>query len=117
VSQEPRLAFVRRRLRFWSGRKRRHAASKGLGDFALEAVAADRPAAIGALPERRYEYFVGRRLEAQPVFALPLRGRTAVRAIERVLAYQRIGCAESMRAIARPAPVANACDHARPHPD
>jgi len=102
-------------LRFRAGWKRRDAAFQRLGDSALEAVATHRPAAIGTLPERRDEFFVGGPLEAQAVFCLPLRRRAPERAIERVLAHQGIGRAERVGAIARPAPVADACDHPRPH--
>jgi hypothetical protein len=109
------LALVQRFLRFCPGRQRGDAAFEGFGDFALEAVATERPAAICSLPERSNDVFFVRRPEAQPVFVLPLHDGTSERAIERVFAHQRIGGTESMRAIARSAPVTSARDHVRAH--
>jgi hypothetical protein len=60
-------------LRFGSGREWRDTAFEGFDDFALEAVAAHRPAA--SLPGRRNKFVDVRLFESQPVFVLPLRSR------------------------------------------
>jgi len=85
------LPFVGLALGRAAGWARLDAPAEGLGEAALEPVAAEGPAAIRGRAQAVEEFRVERRSEQRPVLALALGGRRTEAAIEVVLADRRRG--------------------------
>jgi hypothetical protein len=96
-------------------RQLRRAATDRIGDLLGEAGVAERPAAIGRRPQRRDEFAVERAAEQRAIGLAARLAAAPERAIDRMLAEQRVGGAVGMRPVTRPAIGARVIDHPGAH--
>src|SRR5258708_16445411 len=103
-SQQPQLPLLVGPVLVWATRRQlSRAATDRIGDQLREAAVAERPATIGRRPQRRDEFAVERAAEQRAIGLAARLAPAPERAIDRMLAEQRIGGAVGMRAVARPA--------------
>src|SRR5262245_18235183 len=98
-----------------SARQRRDEPAGRAGDLPLDTFAAQRPAPVGGAAHRLEERRLEPLAKQRPVRLLAFSRIAAERAVERMIANERVGGARCVGAIARPRIVPRARHHAGAH--